>query len=147
MIGKNQCKHGSLSRSCDICALELERDALLENNAKAIVLIDSVKLDVAKLTAERDALKAEVERLSGKTGFCLQCESYAKDRDRWRTLAEELAEALKETRDASAYLMRFIYEHGHTIPVEKLDHKYDGFGKHAEEALAAYDAIAQKEPK
>lgn len=27
---------------------------------------------------DRDELKLEVERLSGKTGFCLQCEAYAK---------------------------------------------------------------------
>lgn len=37
-----------------------------------------------------DTLKAEVERLSGKTGFCAQCEAYAKERDSLiLTLAKE----------------------------------------------------------
>jgi len=31
------------------------------------------------LEFERDALRKEVERLSGKTGFCVQCEAYAKE--------------------------------------------------------------------
>lgn len=43
------------------------------------------------LEAERDALQKELTRLSGKTGFCVQCEAYAKELDRYRNALEKIA--------------------------------------------------------
>lgn len=37
------------------------------------------RISIEKLESERDALAKEVERLSGKTQFCPQCEVYAKE--------------------------------------------------------------------
>jgi len=35
-------------------------------------------------------LEAEVTRLSGKTGFCLQCEKYARENERLREALEKI---------------------------------------------------------
>jgi|HubBroStandDraft_6_1064221.scaffolds.fasta_scaffold1527825_1 hypothetical protein len=45
------CKHGQLARSCEICDLE----------------------------SQLAAAQAEIVRLSGKTGYCLDCERQAKE--------------------------------------------------------------------
>jgi len=37
-----------------------------------------------KLESENKRLHSEVERLSGKTGFCAQCETYARENERLR---------------------------------------------------------------
>lgn len=69
MIGKNQCRHGSLKRSCEICELE----------------------------SERDALKAELENQK-KLNQDYFVPEIIEDRDRWRSIAERLAEALSRAR-------------------------------------------------
>lgn len=49
---------------------------------------------------------------------------------------ERLREVLLETRNASAALCRLIVSEAPEI-MAKLPHEYDGFGKRADEALAA----------
>jgi hypothetical protein len=43
---------------------------------------------IEALESQLAAARAEVVRLSGKTGFCLQCEAYAKERDRYKQALE-----------------------------------------------------------
>lgn len=75
------------------------------------------------LEAKCDVLKAEFVRLSGKTQFCMQCESYAKERDDWKQLAERLA-----------CDMRYVKENG-----------CGGENKiFLRESLASYDAAIQR---
>lgn len=44
---------------------------------------------ILQLEAERDALQKELTRLSGKTGFCVQCEAYARELDRMKQSKKE----------------------------------------------------------
>lgn len=48
---------------------------------------------ISYLQRERDKLQAEVTRLSGKTGCCMQCEAYAKELAKLRA---ELADMTKD---------------------------------------------------
>lgn len=43
MIGKNQCHHGSLARSCEICELQAEVDRLTAENAKLRTVVVAAK--------------------------------------------------------------------------------------------------------
>lgn len=45
-------------------------------------------------------LRKEVERLSGKTGFCLQCEKYAKEVERLREALKTIMYELKFMSDS-----------------------------------------------
>lgn len=56
------------------------------------------------------------------------------------SLALAVVRAAKETRDAAAYLMRFISDHMDPKFINRLDHKYDGFGKRIDDALAPFRA-------
>jgi hypothetical protein len=44
------------------------------------------------LKSQLAAAQAEVTRLSGKTGFCTQCEAYAKERDRYKAALAKIAD-------------------------------------------------------
>lgn len=63
-------------------ALQSEVERLREDNrrcADACLEWHFALENVEAVEAERDALKAELEGLSGKTGFCLLCEGHAKE--------------------------------------------------------------------
>lgn len=55
----------------------------------------SCHYEIKTTESERDRLKAELAKRTivtsdEGTSYCLQCESYAKDRDLWRGMAEKL---------------------------------------------------------
>lgn len=103
------CEHGSLARSCYICELEAEREALKIRLEEAFKKQDYLRSqpdlntehekNLRKILEghyevvikERDALQKELTRLSGKTGFCLQCEAYARERDRYKKVLKKIA--------------------------------------------------------
>ena len=70
-----------------------------------------------------------------------QCEMcwITKECDDWKQQAKKLANSLKETRDASAYLMRFIAQFTPKEFIPQLETRYNGFGKRADEVLAEYE--------
>lgn len=50
---------------------------------------------ISQLESENIRLQSEVERLSGKTGFCAQCEKYARENEKLREALEFLMQTLK----------------------------------------------------
>lgn len=58
--------------------------------------INHLMLENKGLRAETARLQGELDRLSGKTGFCMQCEGYARERDTYRAAAEGMAKAFNE---------------------------------------------------
>ncbi len=79
------CKHGSLARSCYICELESERDALKER-----IKFEGKTQD--KLIAEIDRLKAELEKVMDAE----RQEQFRiiNERDLWKSKADKLRGAL-----------------------------------------------------
>lgn len=53
---------------------------------------------IIQLESENKRLQNELTGLSGKTGFCTQCESYARDNERLREALEKIAKGLSYER-------------------------------------------------
>lgn len=106
------CSHGGLERVCRICEIEsalaamtAERDRLqnlVEDQAKAI-----------------EFSKNHIERLEGKTGFCAQCETYARR-------AERMEKALNEYGDHRRVCILTFWEAGEPTPDGGYRTKYKG---------------------
>jgi hypothetical protein len=92
------CRHGSLMRSCETCEIESDRDALAKEveRLKALIISDNKRFveTAEEVNLEIGRLKAELEERSNIT-FIIKLQA---DRDRWRTLAGKIAEALKAQR-------------------------------------------------
>ena len=77
-MSERDCKHGQLARSCEICELEAERDALAAEVAR-----------VQRLEAESEAARAFRNE-------------YRKDFGAWKDLRDDLFQLLDEHDEAAA---------------------------------------------
>jgi hypothetical protein len=67
-VERDECEHGSLRRSCEICERDEEIARLQEKYENALAQIEVWQRETLAAQTEADALWAEVERLKGKGG-------------------------------------------------------------------------------
>lgn len=98
MIGKNQCEHGSLSRSCIVCELQAE-NARLQGELEEVKAHHRYDLEqYRKCQEECEQLKAEVESytvMSKEHALKLNSDIWKTKADTYRAAAEGLVKALK----------------------------------------------------
>lgn len=78
-------------------------DLVIEKATWAIGYID-------RLEAQISALKAENERLSGKTGFCQQCEDYARRIEKLKASGDAMEKSLESLLNFGGVPLRDIYK-------------------------------------
>lgn len=76
----SSCGHNSCMQRGYGCNLEGSAGDIITNR-------------VIYLQQENASLKAELERLKGKTGCCTQCEQYARELEKYKADGERMAEA------------------------------------------------------
>jgi hypothetical protein len=69
----NQCKHGQLARSCEICELEQERDSLRATADALGAENERLQVEVAQLRSSRDPENGNGPTWCGVCGGIMQC--------------------------------------------------------------------------
>lgn len=145
--------------------MERWRKSLNEGHILTSEMDGQVLYYINSIESERDKLKAELERVSGKTQFCILCEQTAKENDKLKMELEHIRfitgrsgceivdrlESLDRWREMAGKLARSLERISFSKP-DRLSHQLDVLiieraAKLAKQAFDIYAAMEKGETK